>query len=313
MKGLELSELYYREACAPMLARLFPGLVHRIAAGLVGEGSECLGFDDELSRDHDWGAAICLWLDAHDYEESGEALRHALAELPKHIRGYPVRRETDRAAGRTGVLEIARFYFRYLGRSKAPDTLVDWLATPEENLAAATNGAVFADPCGLFTCTRSQLLDFYPEDVRRKKIAARCARIAQAGQYNFPRCTARKEYVAAAMAEAAFIGAACSAVFLLNKRYKPFFKWMHRAMLPLPLLGQEVFCALSGLVGVEGDQPPACGKKVEIIEGVSAMIARELERQGLSDAKSDFLLDHALSVQGRIHEPAIRDLDVLLG
>lgn len=313
MKGLELSELYYREACAPMLARLFPDLVPRIAAGLVGEGSECLGFDDELSRDHDWGAAICLWLDARDYEESGEALRHALAGLPKHIQGHPVRVEISQASGRCGVLAIDQFYFRYLGRSTVPDTLVDWLATPEENLATVTSGAVFADPCGLFTRTRNQLLDFYPEDVRRKKIAARCARIAQAGQYNFPRCAARREYVAASMAEAAFIDATCSAVFLLNRRYKPFFKWMHRAMRPLPLLGQEVFCALSDLVRVERDQPQACSKKAEIIEGVSAMIAHELKRQGLSDAKSDFLLDHARSVQDRIQDPAIRGLDVLLG
>ena len=55
MKGLELCELYYKEVGAPMIAGKFPGYEEKIAVGLVGDGSECFGYDDELSRDHDWG------------------------------------------------------------------------------------------------------------------------------------------------------------------------------------------------------------------------------------------------------------------
>ena len=49
MQGLELAKRYYEEVGRPMLERDFPELLPRLAAGLVGEGSECLGFDDELS------------------------------------------------------------------------------------------------------------------------------------------------------------------------------------------------------------------------------------------------------------------------
>jgi hypothetical protein len=61
MKGLELSECFYQEVCAPMLQRKFRRLSGRIAAGLVGEGSECLELDDELSRDHDWGFPLFMY------------------------------------------------------------------------------------------------------------------------------------------------------------------------------------------------------------------------------------------------------------
>ena len=64
MKGLELSRLFYEELVKPMLEQKFAAYVPRIAAGLVGEGSQCFGYDDEISRDHDWGASICLWLTA---------------------------------------------------------------------------------------------------------------------------------------------------------------------------------------------------------------------------------------------------------
>jgi hypothetical protein len=191
---------------------------------------------------------------------------------------------------------------------------MDWLKIPEEHLAAATNGAVFADPCGEFTRIREALLAFYPEDARLKKLAARCLRMGQAGQYNFPRCAARREYVAAAAAEAEFINAACSAAFLLNRRYKPFYKWMHRALTGLPLLGRELFAYLSALVGVEeGDRAAICEKKVEIIEHVSEMFIRELKRQGLSSAQGDFLLDHGLAVQQKIHDSVIRSIDAFWG
>ena len=78
MKGLELSRLYYEEMIKPMLEEQFSEFVPRIAAGLVGEGSQCFGFDDEISQDHDWGAFVCLWLTAEDYALFGKELQQAL-------------------------------------------------------------------------------------------------------------------------------------------------------------------------------------------------------------------------------------------
>ena len=56
MQGLELSRRFYFEAVRPILDRSFPDLEH--AAALIGHGSELLGFDDELSQDHQWGARV---------------------------------------------------------------------------------------------------------------------------------------------------------------------------------------------------------------------------------------------------------------
>ena len=61
MNGLELSRAFY-SACRPALVAAIPDIMAQAAAGLVGEGSECLGCDDATSQDHDFGAAFCLWL-----------------------------------------------------------------------------------------------------------------------------------------------------------------------------------------------------------------------------------------------------------
>lgn len=58
MKGLELCRLYYEEVGAPELKARFPELMSRAAVGLSGQGSDCLGFDDEFSRDHDYGPGL---------------------------------------------------------------------------------------------------------------------------------------------------------------------------------------------------------------------------------------------------------------
>lgn len=105
MKGLKLSQLYYDEVIAPFLRERASGYTDRIAAGLVGEGSECFGFDDEYSRDHDWGATICLWLDEEDEKIIGQRLQEGLFQLPAEFLGYPV----HWIPGRNGVMSIQNF------------------------------------------------------------------------------------------------------------------------------------------------------------------------------------------------------------
>ena len=96
MKGLELSYQYYLEIGRPMLREKFPEYSGRIAAGLAGEGSECLGFDDEISRDHDFGPGFCIWLTESDNERTGRQMQAAYEELPGYFGGFPPRKFTPR-------------------------------------------------------------------------------------------------------------------------------------------------------------------------------------------------------------------------
>lgn len=312
MKGLELSERYFNECGAPMLEDKFFQYKHRIAAGLVGDGSECFGFDDEISRDHDWGPSFCLWLEKGDFQAIGRELQSEIDNLPKNFAGFGPRQESTWARARTGVFEIGQFYKRFIGYDHVPPTLQDWRIIPEGNLAVATNGKVFTDPLGEFTAFRNKLNEFYPEDIRLKKIASRCMTIGQAGQYNTMRCVQREEYVAAQWAETKFISDAISMIFLLNHRYRPFFKWMHRAMKTLPTLGSPMYYMMLDLVTVHGggDHCAIYEKKVAIMDEICQLIIQELVREGLSDSKSKFLLDHGPIVQSRIKDPQIREMDV---
>lgn len=54
MKGMELAKAYWEEYGWPMIRDQFPEYTEIIAAGLTGSGSECFGFDDEVSQDHDF-------------------------------------------------------------------------------------------------------------------------------------------------------------------------------------------------------------------------------------------------------------------
>ena len=80
--GMELCQAFYEEYGRPMIQSKFPGYEEEIAVGLVGEGSECFGFDDQVSRDHDFGPGFCLWLTDTVYDEIGEELQRAYDGLP---------------------------------------------------------------------------------------------------------------------------------------------------------------------------------------------------------------------------------------
>ena len=115
MKGLELSEKYYNAFGKEMIEKNFPSLKGRVAAGLVGQGSECLGFDDNISKDHDYGPSFCLWLTREDYQVYGKALAEEYRKLPKDFEGVKGRLDSLHGGGRVGVLCIPDFYYGLLG------------------------------------------------------------------------------------------------------------------------------------------------------------------------------------------------------
>ncbi len=122
MKGMDLSRTYFQETVLSGLERDWPELLPRLAAGLVGNGSDCFGYDDEISQDHDWGVEYFLWLpeDLADRRETLENWRQRVfRESPPSIG-----RVRSAYGARIGVQTVGEFYQSLLGRSQGPETLV---------------------------------------------------------------------------------------------------------------------------------------------------------------------------------------------
>lgn len=303
MNGLELSRRYYEEICRPAIEKSFEGCIDKMAFGLVGDGSECYGFDDEISQDHDFGPRVMVWLIPQDFNEFGEKLHKFILSLPRNFSGYNGVNTSQYGEGREGVFTIPGFYKRFIGMDHPPSTIMEWRTIPESNLSLATNGEVFSDSPGEFSRFRNALLEGYPEDLRMKMMAARCMKMAQSGQYNYARSLKRGEVVAAQMAVSEFIDSTISLIYLMNNRFKPFYKWMHRGLKELPVLGEEVYGLLTGLAG--SNQPE---ENINTIESICSQIINKLREIGLSDSKSDFLLDHGPRVQRNIKDEYLRNI-----
>ena len=325
MNGLALSRAYYETLGRPMLERCFPKHADRIATGLVGHGSECFGFDDALSTDHDYGPAFCMWLTNEDFSDIGESLAREYAKLPRDFLGFNPRNATPEGGRRVGVMRTHDFYSGFLGRSDIPSKPLEWFYLPESRLACATNGSVFDDKLGAFTHVRTGFLGFYPEDVRLKKMASRLFAMGQSGQYNYARCMQRGEYVAAQHALSCFSENCISFVYLMNRRYKPFYKWMHRGMSTLPKL--PAVAALLNKIARAGLPVEAwqnteylphhalnsADANVLVIEQICRLVKETLQQEGLTDSDNGFLPAHQTQINARIQNNVIRDMPLLEG
>ncbi len=303
MKGLELSRLFWEEALRPAMEAQCPELLERTAAGLCGAGSDCLGYDDEISHDHAYAAGCMLFLPGNTPEKELFRLSAVYDRLPREFRGVPTEHRSRQGDGRYGVKTIEGFFLPLTGGPGAPESWRQWLALPSHALAEAAAGEVFFDGLGEFTRLRREIETGMPEDVRRKKIAARAALMAQSGQYNFARCRRHGEEGAARLAAGEFVRECLGMVFLLNRRHLPYYKWAFRAMRELPVL-PELADALEGILASPSE---------DAIEAVSAAVIRELTAQGLTDGHWDYLEPHAYEVMERIENGEIASLHVMEG
>ena len=296
-KGMEISRLYYEEYGEKMLKEKFPECFDRMTVGLMGHGSECFGFDDIFSTDHDFGPAFCVWLEEEDAKKYGQEIKEEYDKLPKSFGNIPPRQVTAQAKNRVGALNVRVFYEEFLGKElyevllypekyTKEDKENAWISASETALAQVTAGKIFKSGKGTFLHIQQELNKGYPYEVKVCKIAQMTALAAQSGQYNYLRCIKRGEYAAAEMALHEFVQAGCNLVYLLNNTFMPYYKWMFRKMTTLPRLSEtkEWFDKLFAV------QTPE--EKSIIIEKICGMILTELKEQNLTDGEEDFLQCH---------------------
>ena len=191
--GRELSRLFYVEAVKPLLDAEFPDL--RYDAALIDSGSEVLGFDTEMSRDHHWGPRLSIFVSAADYPQVADAIRATMGRgLPYHFRGYstsfePIPGEqgtlrfVERSAGeishRVTVGVLRDFVGGYLGFDVSGDDQRRRLADlPSAKAAHDHAGGGLSRGLGEVDALRARL-DYYPRDVWLYLLAAQWMRISQ--------------------------------------------------------------------------------------------------------------------------------------
>jgi hypothetical protein len=242
VKGLELSRLFFEEAVRPVLAAEFPAL--RYAAARLGTGSEVLGFDTEMSADHEWGPRVDLFFEEGDYEAARAAVREALGHrLPRRFRGYPTSfTEPDAADGgvqhliekdagpvnhRVDLMTPRGFFLYYLAFDIRQEIEpADWLTFPEQKLRTVASGAVFHDDIGLEELRRR--FAYYPQDLWLYLLAAAWVRVGQE-EHLMGRAGMAGDEIGSALIGARLVRDLMRLCFLMERTYAPYAKWFGTA------------------------------------------------------------------------------------
>ena len=312
MKGLELARAYYEEFGKPMLKDRFPGLQDKTAIGLAGSGSECFGYDDDLSADHDFEPGFIIFLPGEEVvdRKTAFALERAYASLPKEYGGYRRSLLAPVGGARHGVIRIADFMRDRTGTPDGELSAEEWLRIPPEALLEAVNGQIWQDGYGLLTRIRRKIA-VWPEDIRRKRLAGNILLMGQSGQYNYRRCLGHGETGAAQLAVVEFVKACMESVFLLNNAYSPYYKWKFRAMRQLGKL--SLLAELMEYLLTTDNEGDMAGEKYRVMESIAGDVIGELSAQQLTKAFCGDLEKHAYSINDLIRDPLIRNRHILAG
>jgi hypothetical protein len=240
VSGLELSRRFFHEAVRPLLTGVFPGL--RYAAALLGPGSEVLGFDSEISTDHDWGPRLFVFLREEDIEQR-DAIGNLLSQrLPETFAGYPVslpapveprtRVMTRPLAGpvkhRVIAITVHDFMRIQLGYDLTqPLEATDWLTFPSHALGELIAGEVYQDEVGELAAVRSRFA-WYPHDVWLYLLACGWQRIGQE-EHLMPRAGSVGDELGSALIGSRLVRDIMNLCFLLERQYAPYPKWFGTA------------------------------------------------------------------------------------
>ena len=304
--GLALAEEYYEAFGRPMLEEKFAAYADKIAVGLVGRGSDCFGYDDEASRDHDWGPGFCMWVTDETYDAIGKELQKAYEELPEEFKGY-TRAPRVNGRNRRGVMKISDFYRELTGADTYEQ--IDWRRVQDASLAAAVNGAVFRDDEGVFTAFRKRLKQGYPREILYLKLAESAARFAQAAQYNYPRMLHRGDVLSANMLAWDGVREAMKLQHYIEGKYPPHDKWLRRGLQESEA-GREAADLVARIAGSLNREEPNEKATVESVERLGAYFAMELYGKGFISDTESYLDAHSeeLVYKASLAEKSVEEL-----
>jgi hypothetical protein len=231
VSGATLSRAYYDELVGPAIAARWPVLPH--AAARLGSGSDVLGYDDAVSRDHDWGLRLNLFV-PRPIAEQVDA--HLDAVLPDSFGGYPTRFATTwdpQVRHRVQVEDVSTFVVSRTGITAAdPLSVADWLSLTGQAVLEVTAGPVFADTAGELTAVRERLA-WYPHDVWVYVVATDWVRVAQELPF-VGRAAEHGDDLGSRVIASRLVGVAMHLAHLLERRWPPYSKWAGTSLSRLP-------------------------------------------------------------------------------
>jgi hypothetical protein len=238
--GLELNLRFHDEVIGPLINRHYPHLPY--AAGWLGEGSDVLGFDTPMSRDHAWGPQLSIFLDDADLSSYREPLENMFRnELPVQFLSYPTnyKAHEDGTLGmfpidqppvkhHISITTVREFFSDYLDYDPSQSlTLEHWLTFPEQRLRTIRSGRVFHDDSGELSAIRSSL-DYYPHELWLYLLAVAWRRIDQEEPF-MGRAGEVGDELGSRLIAARQVNNIVRLCFLMERQYAPYSKWLGSA------------------------------------------------------------------------------------
>lgn len=239
--GLKLSKLFYERTVKPIVTNAFPRVQY--SAALIGWGSEVLGFDTSVSRDHHWGPRVLLFLSEKDYPKLKDKISKVLStELPYEFMGYstnyskpepngvrhPVKTNNGPVDHMINIYTVRSFFQARLGFDlKRRIAVADWLTFPQQRLLELTSGEVYYDGLGQLATARARL-EYYPKDIWLYMLAAQWTRISQEEAF-VGRAGHVGDELGSQIVAARLVREIMKLSFLMERTYTPYSKWLGTA------------------------------------------------------------------------------------
>src|ERR1700722_12825439 len=238
LPGAELARRFFSDVAEPLLSLALPGL--RYAAARLGSGSDVLGLDDGMRRDHDWGCRLTLLVDEDARDEVPRIIAILEEGLPERFGEFPVRFPLTwdpSVSHRVEVATVADFSASRLGVDPTRGlSALDWLTVTGQSVLEVTAGPVFTDRTRTLAAVRT-LLAWYPPDVERYVLAAGWQRLCQLLPM-MGRTAEAGDELGSRLLSARLAEDLLWLAFALSRRWAPYAKWRGTVFRSLPVAAQ---------------------------------------------------------------------------